>query len=157
MLQGREHGDMNAAVWRRVTAAAIDFVIVPSVAMIVMLITGALENAEAWTDGFPWLRVVLLGVVGYLMVNGVLLWRCGQTLGKRLAKIKIVDHESGQVPALWKLIVLRAPFFPLMHATLIGFWYLLAFDLLMGLRGDRRCIHDWVSGTKVVAVAGDKN
>ena len=110
MLQGREHGDMNAAVWRRVTAAAIDFVIVPSVAMIVMLITGALENAEAWTDGFPWLRVVLLGVVGYLMVNGVLLWRCGQTLGKRLAKIKIVDHESGQVPALWKLIVLRAPF-----------------------------------------------
>ena len=53
MLQGREHGDMNAAVWRRVTAAAIDFVIVPSVAMIVMLITGALENAEAWTDGFP--------------------------------------------------------------------------------------------------------
>ena len=48
-------------------------------------------------------------------------------------------------------------FFPLMHATLIGFWYLLALDLLMGLRGDRRCIHDWVSGTKVVAVAGDKN
>ena len=84
MPQGRELGDMNAAVWRRVTAAAIDFVIVPSVAMIVMLITGALENAEAWTDGFPWLRVVLLGVVGYLMVNGVLLWRCGQTLGKKL-------------------------------------------------------------------------
>ena len=147
---------MNAAVWRRVTAAAVDFVIVPSVAVVIMLITGALENAEAWTGGFPWLRVFLLGVVGYLMVNGVLLWRHGQTLGKRLAKIKIVDHESEQVPALWKLIVLRAPFFPLMHATLIGFWYLLVLDLLIGLRGDRRCIHDWVSGTKVVA-ADDEN
>jgi uncharacterized RDD family membrane protein YckC len=142
---------MNAAVWRRVTAAAVDFVIVPSVAMIIMLITGALENAEAWTGGFPWLRVFLLGVVGYLIVNGVLLWRHGQTLGKRLAKIKIVDHESEQAPALWKLIVLRAPFFPLMHVALIGFWYLLVLDLLMGLRRDRRCMHDWVSGTKVVA------
>ena len=68
MLQGREHGDMNAAVWRRVTAAAVDFVTVPSVAMIVMLITGALENAEAWTDGFPWRRDDLKGVVGYLML-----------------------------------------------------------------------------------------
>ena len=148
---------MNASVWRRVTAAAVDFVTVPSVAMIVMLITGALENAEAWTNGLPWLRVFLLGVVGYLMVNGVLLWRYGQTLGKRLARIKIVDHESGRVPALWKLIVLRAPFFPLMYVTLIGFWYLLAIDLLTGLRADRRCIHDWISGTRVVAVAGDKN
>ncbi|MAD06414.1 MAG: hypothetical protein CMP86_03265 [Gammaproteobacteria bacterium] len=157
MLQGRERGDMNAAVWRRVTAAAVDFVIVPSVSMIIMLITGALENAEAWTGGFPWLRVGLLGVVGYLLVNGVLLWRYGQTLGKRLVKIKIVDHESGQVPAMWKLIVVRAPFFPLMHATLIGFWYLLALDLLTGLRADRRCIHDWVSGTRVVAAAGDKD
>jgi len=157
MLQGRERGDMNAAIWRRVTAAAVDFVIVPSVSMIIMLITGALENAEAWTGGFPWLRVGLLGVVGYLLVNGVLLWRYGQTLGKRLVKIKIVDHESGQVPAMWKLIVVRAPFFPLMHATLIGFWYLLALDLLTGLRADRRCIHDWVSGTRVVAAAGDKD
>jgi uncharacterized RDD family membrane protein YckC len=157
MLQGRERGDMNSAVWRRVTAAAVDFVTVPSVSMIIMLITGALENAEAWTGGFPWLRVGLLGVVGYLLVNGVLLWRYGQTLGKRLVKIKIVDHESGQVPAVWKLIVLRAPFFPLMHATLIGFWYLLALDLLTGLRADRRCIHDWVSGTRVVVAAGDKD
>ena len=156
MPQGRELGDMNAAVWRRVTAAAVDFVTVPSVAAVIMVITGALENAEAWTGGFPWLRVFLLGVVGYLMVNGVLLWRHGQTLGKRLVKIKIVDHESEQVPALWKLIVLRAPFFPLMHVTLIGFWYLLVLDLLIGLRGDRRCIHDWVSGTKVVA-ADDEN
>ena len=34
MPQGRELGDMNAAVWRRVTAAAVDFVTVPSVAAV---------------------------------------------------------------------------------------------------------------------------
>ena len=118
--------------------------------MIVMLVSGVIENAEAWALGFPWVRVFFLGVVGYLLVNGFLLWRNGQTLGKWLAKIKIVDHESGQVPAFWKLIVLRAPFFPLLHATFIGYGYLLLIDLLVGLRSDRRCVHDWVSGTRVV-------
>ena len=144
---------MTAAVWRRVVATLVDFVLVPVIAMIVMLVSGVIENAEAWASGFPWLRVFCLGVVGYLLANGLLLWRHGQTLGKRLAKIKIVDHESGQVPAFWKLIVLRAPFFPLLHATFIGYGYLLFIDLLVGLRRDRRCVHDWVSGTRVVDAA----
>ena len=141
---------MTAAVWRRVVATIVDFVLVPVIAMIVMLVSGVIENAEAWAGGFPWLRVFCLGVVGYLLVNGFLLWRHGQTLGKWLAKIKIVDHDSGRVPAFWKLIVLRAPFFPLLHATFIGYGYLLLIDLLVGLRRDRRCVHDWVSGTRVV-------
>ena len=141
---------MTTAVWRRVVATLVDFVLVPVIAMIVMLVSGVIENAEAWAGGFPWLRVFSLGVAGYLLVNGFLLWRNGQTLGKWLAKIKIVDHDSGQVPAFWKLIFLRAPFFPLLHATFIGYGYLLLIDLLVGFRRDRRCVHDWVSGTRVV-------
>ena len=112
-----------------------------------------IENAEAWAGGFPWLRVFCLGVVGYLLVNGLLLWRQGQTLGKWFVKIKIVDRRSDQVPVFWKLIVLRAPFFPLLYAGFIGYGYLILMDLLLGLRGDRRCVHDWVSGTRVVDAA----
>ena len=141
---------MKASIWRRLSAATLDFFVVPTVALIIMLISGALENAEAWSNGFPWVRVILLGVTAYLLVNGVLLWRYGQTLGKWLCKIKVVDHNSGQQPAFWKLIVLRAPFFPLLHSSLIGLWYLPAIDLLLGLRKDRRCLHDWVCGTSVV-------
>ena len=144
---------MTTAVWRRVVATIVDFVLVPVIAMIVMLVSGVIENAEGWAGGFPWLRVFCLGVVGYLLGNGLLLWHRGQTLGKCFAKIKIVDHESGQVPAFWKLIFLRAPFFPLLHATFIGYGYLLLIDLLVGLRRDRRCVHDWVSGTRVVDAA----
>ena len=97
----------------------------------------------------------MLGVAAYLLINGVLLWRHGQTFGKWVCKIKVVDHNSGQLPAFWKLIVLRAPFFPLLHSSLIGFWYLLAIDLVLGFRGDRRCLHDWVCGTRVVACQTD--
>ena len=144
---------MTTAVWRRVVATIVDFVLVPVIAMIVMLVSGVIENAEAWALGFPWARVFFLGVVGYLLVNGFLLWRYGQTVGKWFVKIKIVDHESGELPAFWKLIVLRAPFFPLLYATFIGYGYLLLIDLLLGLRRDRRCVHDWVSGTQVVDAA----
>ena len=143
---------MKASIWRRLSAATVDFFVVPTVALVIMLISGALENAEAWSNGFPWVRVLLLGVTAYLLVNGVLLWRYGQTLGKRLCKIKVVDHNSGQLPTFWKLIVLRAPFFPLLHSSLIGLWYLPAIDLLSGLRKDRRCLHDWICGTSVVNV-----
>ena len=141
---------MKASIWSRLGAATLDFFVVPTVALIIMLISGALENAEAWSKGFPWVRVLLLGIAAYLLVNGVLLWRYGQTLGKRLFKIKVVDHNSGQLPAFWKLIVLRAPFFPLLHSSLIGLWYLPAINLLPGLLTDRRCLHDWVCGTSVV-------
>ena len=141
---------MRASIWSRLSAATVDFFVVPTVALIIMLISGALENAEAWSKGFPWVRVLLLGIAAYLLVNGVLLWRYGQTLGKRLCNIKVVDHKSGQQPAFWKLIVLRAPFFPLLYSSLIGLWYLPAIDLLLGLRKDRRCLHDWVCGTNVV-------
>ena len=61
--QQRGPTDMRAAIWRRVLATSIDFVVVPGMAMLVMLVTGVIENAEAWVDGFPWIRVFLLGVV----------------------------------------------------------------------------------------------
>lgn len=146
---------MPASFWRRVVATVLDFILVPTVAMLVMLVSGVIENAEAWAGGFPWFRVFCLGVAGYLLVNGLLLWRQGQTLGKWFVKIKVVDHRSGQVPAFWKLILLRAPFFPLLHAAFIGYWFLPVIDLLVGLRPDRRCVHDWVCGTQVVARVAD--
>ena len=39
---------MTAAVWRRVVATIVDFVLVPVIAMIGMLVSGVIENAEAW-------------------------------------------------------------------------------------------------------------
>lgn len=142
--------DMGAPIWRRVSATAVDFVVVPVVAMFVMLVSGAIEHAEAWVNGFPWVRVFLLGVVGYLLVNGVLLFRSGQTLGKWLFKIRIVDQSSGEIAPFWKLITLRALFFPLLHGAFIGYWYLLLADAAFALRNDRRCLHDILCGTKVV-------
>ena len=143
---------MPASNWRRLLATAVDFFVVPLAAMLVMLVTGVIEDAQAWVDGFPWVRVFLLGVAGYLLVNGVLLWRSGQTVGKWLLKIQIIDVQSGATPPFWKLIAIRAPFFPLLHSSFIGYWYLLVVDVVFALRNDRRCLHDHICSTKVVSI-----
>ena len=115
MLQGREHGDMNA-VWRgdgrcyrfRYRTQCGDDRCVDH---------GCTENAEAWTDGCL-APVVLLGVVGYLMVNGVLVVAVRPNLrAKGWQKLKSSTMNQDGCPPCGNWIVLRAPFFPLMHGN----------------------------------------
>lgn len=81
----------------------MDFLVVPAVSFIIMLVSGAMETASAYAGVQPFIRPVLLGIAGYLVVNGWLLYARGQTLGKLIAKIQIVDAGSGEIAPLWKL------------------------------------------------------
>ena len=145
----------SASLGRRAAATAIDFIVVPAVSFLVMLVTGAMETAEAYAGAQPFLRPVLLGVAGYLLVNGWLLHRRGRTLGKWIMGLRIVDHATGEKAALWKLICIRALFFPLLYLV-IGYDFLgvLAvlpvIDLAPALAAQRRCLHDYAAGTSVV-------
>ena len=139
----------TARIWARAVANAIDIVLVPTFALFLMLVTGALESAVAYADGFPYIRVFFLGVASYLILNGWLLWHRGQTLGKYFLKLKIVNFQTQQKADLWKLIFLRALFFGLPHAALIGFWYLVLLDWVFLISKYRRCLHDYVAGTQI--------
>jgi uncharacterized RDD family membrane protein YckC len=139
----------TARIWARAVANAIDIVLVPTFALFLMLVTGALESAVAYTDGFPYIRVFFLGVASYLILNGWLLWHRGQTLGKYFLKLKIVNFQTQQKADLWKLIFLRALFFGLPHVALIGFWYLVLLDWVFLIGKDRRCLHDYAAGTQI--------
>lgn len=75
-----------------------------------------------------------------------ILVREGQTIGKRIMKIRIVDYETGEVPSAGKLIGMRymvngllgnIPFYPLI-------------DHLLIFGAEQRCVHDYLAGTKVV-------
>lgn len=81
--------DSRASVGRRFTATIIDFVLVPPVALFMMLATGVMETAEAYVMPQPVIRIFALVFVSYLLLNGYLLMIKGQTIGKRLMKIKI--------------------------------------------------------------------
>jgi uncharacterized RDD family membrane protein YckC len=153
--------DRLAGRFRRLAATLIDAVLVPSLAFLLIMVAGVLEDAEDYQDSLWMLWVLLLAIASYLLLNGYTLWRSGQTLGKKILRIAIVaaaEGDSGAArPPLWKLIFIRAWFFALLFTLplllvfpIYGLLPVVDQAFIFGKR--RRCLHDLVSGTIVVSV-----
>lgn len=85
----------------------------------------------------------------FVLVQAYPLWSTGQTWGKRMLKLRIVDLHGGK-PEFWRLLGLRyALGWVLAMLPFAGLLYSLA-DGLFIFRDDRRCIHDLIAGTRVV-------
>lgn len=148
--------DQFAARWQRLLATMIDGVLVPSLTIFLVMVAGVVEDAEDFTDRWWILHVLGLAVFSYLLLNGYLLWRHGQTIGKKVLGIAIyaagqTQSEVRQPAPLWRLICIRALFFPLLFIAIVP-WFappaLLDQLFIFGKR--RRCLHDYVSGTVVL-------
>lgn len=147
-----------AGRWRRLFATLLDCIFVPTLTLFLVMIFGVVEDAEDYTDNWWILWVFMLAVTGYLILNGYPLWRSGQTLGKVVMGIAIVSVSASDsdlyphTPApLWKLICLRALFFPLLFVIAVPPIGLLPIiDQLLIFRINRRCLHDLVAGTVVI-------
>lgn len=144
---------------RRLVATLIDAILVPSLTLVLVMIAGFVEDAEDYVDFWWIVWVLLLAVVSYLLLNRYGLWRRGQTLGKQVMGIVIVpasqvrDGRYRRTPApLWKLIFIRALFFPPLFLSVVP-WIAAApiIDQLLIFRKSRRCLHDLVCGTVVVS------
>ena len=143
---------------RRMTATLIDMLLVPSVTIFLVMVAGAVEDAEDYRNGRWILWVLLIAVLSYLLLNGYTLWRSGQTLGKKIMGIAMVasaatadGHYSSAPAPLWKLIGVRALSFPLLFAAVIPWVIALPIlDQLFIFRTNRRCLHDLIAGTVVV-------
>ncbi len=137
---------------RRLLATLVDLVLVPALAVFLVMAFGVTEHAEDFTSG-AWVgKVLALSVAAYLLLNGYLLWTRGQTVGKALLGICIVDAGGGRAP-LWKLVCIRALFFPFMYLIVIWPLTLLPLaDVALVFTRSRRCLHDLAAGTRVVTV-----
>jgi uncharacterized RDD family membrane protein YckC len=91
----------------------------------------------------------LLGFAIMVAVQGYPLAQTGQTWGKKVLKLKIVDL-AGNKPEFAKLIGLRYATTQLIGLIpFVGGLYALV-DVLFIFREDKRCIHDLIAGTRVV-------
>jgi len=144
--------------WRRLAATLIDACLVPSLTVVLVMLTDVAENAEDYVDNAWIFNVLLLAILSYLALNGLTLWQRGQTVGKLLLGIMIIPHplpdqpQSALTPApLWRLIAIRAWFFPVTFLLILP-WvaWLPLIDLAFILGKQRRCLHDRLSGTLVV-------
>lgn len=92
---------------------------------------------------------ILVWFLGLFVINMVLLYRHGQTIGKRWLSIKIVRVDRSRA-GLRRIIFLRAlPIGILSSIPVIGniiFWV----DALLIFRTSRRCLHDLFADTIVI-------
>jgi uncharacterized RDD family membrane protein YckC len=91
----------------------------------------------------------LLGLVGFLAIQGYFLATRSQTIGKIAMKTKIVS-DSGQ-PQTFSELYLKRYFVIQLLAILPYIGGLLALvDILLIFRSSRKCLHDDIAGTKVI-------
>lgn len=102
------------------------------------------------------IMAAVLGFLGFLLIQGYLLKKSGQTIGKKLAGVRIADLDGG-VPDFPRLILRR--YLPISLAAQIPMVgpYTALLDALFIFRGDRRCIHDLIAGTRVLKVKASGN
>ena len=147
-----------ASRWRRLLATGIDAILVPTITIFLVMLFDVAEQAEDFVDRWWVVHVLAIAIGTYLVLNGYTLWQSGQTLGKKIAGIAIIiqqpqsNGEYAFLPApFWKLVVIRALFFPLLFVGIIPFlvWVPLL-DLISIFGKQRRCLHDYFCSTVVV-------
>jgi uncharacterized RDD family membrane protein YckC len=90
------------------------------------------------------------GIVLVIVLHGYFLATRGQSIGKRLLGLQIVNASDGQKAPFAKIILLRfLPTAVIGNIPIVGGLVTLVGVLLI-FRDDRRCLHDLIAGTKVV-------
>lgn len=135
----------------RFAASIIDAVIVSPIGLIIFYFLGLFDNI--FNNNLTITDQIIMFVIGqalYLLLNGYLLHKYGQTIGKKLLKIQIIN-KNNKIPNLTYTYLLRVlliaaigqiPFY-------VGTLFSLV-DILFIFRKDRRCIHDHIAKTKVI-------
>ncbi|MES2917105.1 MAG: RDD family protein [Pseudomonadota bacterium] len=146
-----EVADEMASRMTRLMAAIVDGIILMVLVLPFTWVLGFWDLARSGgTLSFGMtVASVALGFGAYVLVNGVLLARYGQTVGKRLLKIRIVSLQGEQLP-LGKILLARQLPVQVM-SVLPGVGGLLAIlDVLFIFRKDQRCLHDLIAKTRVI-------
>lgn len=127
-----------------------------------LLFTG--ERTAAISGELSFGTISLVGFASFTAMHGYLLATGGQTIGKWLVGTRIVRADNDEVPTLARTLSLRygtlaiGPLATLAVLVLNGviLYVFVVFgliDIAHIFRRDRRCLHDLIAGTKVVAVA----
>jgi uncharacterized RDD family membrane protein YckC len=107
--------------------------------------TDAVSSSASSLGGAILLTIVL--VLGLLIVQTILLSTRGQTLGKKFVGVRIV-RSDGSEPGFVHAVLLRAIVMGMIDG-IVGVTALI--NPLLIFREDRRCLHDLIADTRVIA------
>lgn len=143
-------GPVLAGRWARLGAALID-------TALALGILWAASSVLPWNPFDPtaqqdlprqWLNLAA-GFALFLLMHGYLLLRHGQTIGKRLLGLRIVQRNGQPATALRLVGIRYGSGFVATAIPMVGVVYALI-DSLFIFNAQRRCLHDLLAGTIVV-------
>jgi len=138
--------------------------IVDSVVSVVVVVPFLVSTGYGyWTAAIPGELISLGGFAVFAAMQGYPLATRGQTIGKWLVGTRIVRADNDEVPTLARTLGLRysamavgptAVFSVLVLNPVIPYALIVValIDIALIFRRDRRCLHDLIARTKVVAV-----
>lgn len=124
-----------AGFWVRVLASILDALIIGlPIGLIIYLLTGNMEN-----ENLPSLLVSI-----YSMLLPII-WQ-GYTVGKRIMKVRIVKVDGSKLGI--GAMLMRVFVAGLIYAVTLGIGLIVS-AFMVGLRQDKRGLHDLIAGTYV--------
>ncbi|NRD68427.1 RDD family protein [Corallococcus exiguus] len=131
-----------ATCWARLAACLVD----GAVLLLPSLLLGVLRCLAIPDESAMKAPVVYVPALLVLFVQASLIRGTGASLGKRLMGIRVVRRD-GRPAEVWRIALLRN----VLPIALCGYygWFGLV-DALFIVGEERRCLHDWVAGTRVV-------
>ena len=104
------------------------------------------ENESISTTAVAFAALSGIAFLGFAVYQLSMLVREGRTLGKKAMNIRIVNYSDGQVPSAGRLLGMRY----FVNSLLGNIPFYTFLDVLLIFGNERRCIHDYLAGTKVV-------
>ena len=136
-----------ASLLRRLTAALIDFAVL---ALAILVIVFSLRISAETVTRSEWATVAGAFLL-FLAANAVFLVR-GQTIGKRLLGMRIVNLDGSPAP-LWRVIVMRyGLLWFLSPIPVVGQVAALIDTTAIFVTSKRQCVHDILASTIVIRI-----
>lgn len=140
-----------ASRWSRLWASLIDALTIIPITVPLVYFTGGFEGvSEGVQPSITYtLTMALINTIIFLFIHGKFMVRDGQTLGKKFLNIKIVtiSGQHATIPVLAKRygflwVIPQIPMVgPIINMV----------NILFIFTKSKRCLHDHVAGTKVIA------
>jgi uncharacterized RDD family membrane protein YckC len=145
-----------ATLGQRFVGAIIDGLISAAVIVPIGFAMGVYSTNAVHKPGFmETTGLALAGFAIFVAIHWTFLNATGQTIGKKVAKTRIVTMD-GKKPGMGDLVGKRYAFMNLIGLIPLVGGIVSLVNILFIFRKDRRCLHDLIGGTQVVkAVPGE--
>lgn len=143
-----------ASRWKRLGGVMLDGFIMMLITIPVMIFAGIFEQASQGKQMSvgQYIFFFFFGLFIFFIINGFLLAKHGQTVGKKIVGTRIVDFESGQIISIWRFLWFRLLPIHIVSQIPIAGSFIGLTDAVRIFGKDKRCFHDLIARTKVINV-----